>query len=240
MNWSRLIHPIHPNFLLLLSPNDPAKSLRLQNLVVSSPLGQRVNLSSGSAQDEASFYGEFKDKVYFPALDKLICEFENRPVEHCATFKDLQVFDPKSELFLDSKLLESLGEKYANFFQEMDVEILKAQGQTAKNLCQNNSSNSLESIHDLVKTIMALPAAFDKLLQLIRTVITLPITSASNERFFSALKRVKTYMRETMGGERLSDLLAICTETACAKNINLEILVDKFGRAKPRRYPVLL
>ena len=45
------------------------------------------------------------------------------------------------------------------------------------------------------------------------------------ERFFSALKRVKTYMRETMGGERLSDLLVICTETACAKNINFEILV---------------
>ena len=43
--------------------------------------------------------------------------------------------------------------------------------------------------------------------------------------FFSALKRVKTYMRETMGGERLSDLLVICTETACAKNINFEILV---------------
>ena len=32
-------------------------------------------------------------------------------------------------------------------------------------------------------------------------------------------------MRETMGGERLSDLLVICTETACAKNINFEILV---------------
>ena len=47
--------------------------------------------------------------------------------------------------------------------------------------------------------------------------------------FFFALKRVKTYMRETMGGERLSDLLVICTETACAKNINFEILVDKFG-----------
>ena len=40
-------------------------------------------------------------------VDKLICEFENTLVEHCATFKDLQVLYPKSELFLDSKLLES-------------------------------------------------------------------------------------------------------------------------------------
>ena len=86
---------------------------------------------------------------------------------------------------------------------------------------------------------MALPDAFDKLLQLIRIAVTLPVTSASTERFFSALKRVKTYMRETMGGDRLSDLLVICTETACVKNISLDVLVDKFGKAKPRRYPVL-
>ena len=46
-------------------------------------------------------------------------------------------------------------------------------------------------------------------------------------------------MRETMGGDRLSDLLVICTETAFVKNISLDVLVDKFGKAKPRRYSVL-
>ena len=152
--------------------------------------------------------------------------------------KDLQVLDPKSELFLDSELLESLGKNYSNF-QDMEIEILKCHGLTAKNLCNSTHSESLNSIHDLVKTIMALPDAFDKFLQLIRIAVTLPVTSASTERFFSALKRVKTYMRETMGGDRLSDLLVICTETACVKNISLDVLVDKFGKAKPRRYHVL-
>ena len=154
--------------------------------------------------------------------------------------KDLQVLDPKSELFLDSELLESLGKKYSNIYQDMEIEILKCQGLTAKNLCNSTHSESHNSIHDLVKTIMGLPDAFDKLLQLIRIAVTLPVTSASTERFFfSALKRVKTYMRETMGGDRLSDLLVICTETACVKNISLDVLVDKFGKAKPRRYHVL-
>ena len=144
----------------------------------------RVILSSGSAQDEASFYREYRDKVYFPAVDKIISEFERRLIDHCATFKDLQVLDPKSELFLDSELLESLGKKYSNIYQDMEIEILKCQGLTAKNLCNSTHSESLNSIHDLVKTIMALPDAFDKLLQLIRIAVTLPVTSASTERFF--------------------------------------------------------
>jgi len=87
---------------------------------------------------------------------------------------------------------------------------------------------------------MVLPAAFDQLLQLIHIAITLPVTSASTERFFSALKRVKTYMSGTMGGKRLSNLLVICTETNCVKKFNFDALVDKFGRVKSRRYPVFL
>ena len=105
--------------------------------------------------------------------------------------KDLQVLDPKSELFLDSELLESLGKKYSNIYQDMKIEILKCQGLTAKNLCNSTHSESLNSIHDLVKTIMALPDAFDKLLQLIRIAVTLPVTSASTERFFPLWKEWK-------------------------------------------------
>ena len=78
-------------------------------------------------------------------------------------------------------------------------------------------------IHDIVKNIMVFPAAFDQLLQLIHIAITLPVTSASTERFFPALKRVKTCMRGTMGCKRLSNLLVIYTETNCVKmNIHLK------------------
>ena len=87
---------------------------------------------------------------------------------------------------------------------------------------------------------VVLSAAFDQLHQLIHIAITLQVTSASTEIFFSALKRVKTYMSGTMGGKRFSNLLVICTETNCVKKLNFNALVDKFGRGKSRRYPVLL
>ena len=77
---------------------------------------------------------------------------------------------------------------------------------------------------------VVLSAAFDQLHQLIHIAITLQVTSASTEIFFPALKRVKTYMRGTMGGKRLSNLLVISAETNCVKKINFDSLVDKFGR----------
>ena len=109
-----------------------------------------------------------------------------------------------------------------------------------KKMSKSGQAEPLDSIHDIVKNNMVLPAAFDQLLQLIHIAITLPVTSASTERFFSALKRVKTYMRNTMGGKRLSNLLVICTETNCVKKLNFNALVDKFRRGKSRRYPALL
>ena len=97
----------------------------------------------------------------------------------------------------------------------------------------------VKSVHDIVKQLIALPQAFDQLLKLLQISITFPVSSASTERFFSALKRVKSYIRGTMGGARLSNLLLISSETAFIKKIDKEKLVDEFGKNKNRRYPVL-
>jgi hypothetical protein len=40
----------------------------------------------------------------------------------------------------------------------------------------------------------------------------LPIVTASNERFFSSLKRAKSYLRTIMSDERLNDLMVLNVE----------------------------
>ena len=50
---------------------------------------------------------------------------------------------------------------------------------------------------------------FPNISVLLHIAATLPVTSASAERSFYALKRLKSYCRTTMGQERLNDL-AIC------------------------------
>ena len=68
--------------------------------------------------------------------------------------------------------------------------------------------------------------------------MTLPVSTASNERFFSSLKRIKTCLRLTMTDERLSDLLVIAVEGDEASKVDLQKAIDLFADMKSRRYPL--
>ena len=62
---------------------------------------------------------------------------------------------------------------------------------------------------------------------------TLPVTTASAERTFSMLRRVKTLLRSSMNDERLTGLALL----AVAKDINVkpDAVVDKFLKQSKRR-----
>jgi len=49
--------------------------------------------------------------------------------------------------------------------------------------------------------------------------------------FFSSLKHIKSYLRKTIGDERLSDLMVINVEGEASK-IHLEEAVDIFSKMK--------
>ena len=55
------------------------------------------------------------------------------------------------------------------------------------------------------------------------------MTSVAGERSFSALKRIKTYLRNTMGQDRLSSLAIIHIEKELADEIDLDTVIDQFG-----------
>ena len=68
---------------------------------------------------------------------------------------------------------------------------------------------------------------------------TIPATSCSAERSFSALRRLKTYLRSTMGQKRLNNIALINVERAYAngalKNDMEKIIIDIFGQRHNRQ-----
>ena len=70
-------------------------------------------------------------------------------------------------------------------------------------------------------------------------MLTIPVTTASNERLFSTIKNFKTYIRTRTETERISSLILMATEKELVKNLDLEVLVDKFAKMRQRRYPLL-
>jgi len=69
--------------------------------------------------------------------------------------------------------------------------------------------------------------------------MTLPVSTASNERFLSSLKQIKSNLRLTMGDDRLNDLLVVAVESYETSTINLDEALQIFASMKNRCYPLI-
>nr|CAH7712965.1 unnamed protein product [Callosobruchus chinensis] len=63
----------------------------------------------------------------------------------------------------------------------------------------------------------------------------MPVTVASCERSFSKLKLIKTYLRSTMGQERLSGLAILSVEGDIARLLSYENVIKNFAMRKARK-----
>ena len=67
--------------------------------------------------------------------------------------------------------------------------------------------------------LSAISCAFPDLLALFKLASTVPVASASAERSFSAMRRIKTYVRASMSANRTSDLTVISVERQLSSRI---------------------
>lgn len=82
---------------------------------------------------------------------------------------------------------------------------------------------------------------FSETVKLLNILCTLPMTTVESERCFSTLKRIKTFLRNTMGGDRLCALAMLSMEKVLIKqipNFN-EQVIDHFAKSKNRRIDLL-
>ena len=84
------------------------------------------------------------------------------------------------------------------------------------------------------KDVLMMLPEFSKVLKIYSV---LPISSCEAERSFSALKRLKTYLRSKMGQNRLSSLALMHLERNVVNSVlqeDMSKLIDKFARNKKR------
>ena len=68
--------------------------------------------------------------------------------------------------------------------------------------------------------------------RLIRLVLTLPISTTTTERAFSAMKLLKTRLRNRMENEFLANNMIIYIEKEIARNFTIEMIIDEFYSMK--------
>ena len=118
----------------------------------------------------------------------------------------LQSLVPNSETKSDT-LLDPLNVlPFARLFRITTNEsLLSAQLLTARGLIESDKP-VIHSVMELGDYLLPLRMAFSLVLDCIAVAITIPVSSCSAERCFSAVKRIMTRLRTSMSDERLSDL----------------------------------
>jgi hAT family C-terminal dimerisation region len=118
---------------------------------------------------------------------------------------------------------------------------LPAQCQVARNMFAGQAITDSVAVY---KLLSEMPAAFPDLLACFQLALTIPVASASAERSFSAMRRVKTHLRSSMGDNRLSNLALIAVEREIASKLikNPDKVIDAFANlpGKQRRLELQL
>ena len=94
---------------------------------------------------------------------------------------------------------------------------------------------NVETVEDSLRVLGESHGAFPEAMRLYKIALTVPVASASAERSFSVLKRVKTYLRSTMGQQRLNNLAVLAIERDLSKSLDFDSVVDNFMEQNPRR-----
>ncbi|XP_046746400.1 zinc finger MYM-type protein 1-like [Diprion similis] len=157
----------------------------------------------------------WKINIYYQVVDNIIVNLKRR-FENVPLARAVDAF-----LKLDMKN----GEDFINNYKKIliiDTSALEAEAMVMKNMLQfKNDEMNAENFRKHIKKEYC-----PNLYKLLQAAIVLPVSSAGCERSFSAMRRIKTWLRSTMLQERFShmSLLNIENDTVLPKfdiNVNM-------------------
>ena len=173
-------------------------------------------------------------RLYCELIDRMLAEFDRRFTSNSGVLRSLQAFDASGDSFMSLNSIQTLAVHYRVLVNEL---LVHSQTVSAGAYLQAKFPGGKCDLKDILTALELLPLAYSEIIKLVKIAMTLPVTTAGNERFFSCLKRVKTYLRTgtSTGDERLSHLMVMSVECCLARSFTL----DDFAKMRPRRYPLL-
>jgi hypothetical protein len=169
-------------------------------------------------------------RLYSEILDTVTEEIKSRfPEDKEDIYTAIMACEPKSPDFLNYDIVKPLASKYC-----LDLSDLKSQlHHTNHILHQLNSSGNINEVHQVVRIVDE--HGLFEVKRLLQLAMTIPVSTANPERSFSALRRVKTYLRSTMGQERLRGLAILYIERELSYKVNLDRVLAIFEKKSNRR-----
>ena len=206
------------------------KIREIPDMMYSCTTGHRDNTS-------ADVYKSIRVDLFLPVVNRIESELKRRfSTDALNILASLAcVLCPSSEQFLVFKAIEPLLSVYAKTCG-INEALLNAEMTVAMNMLRESLGENLPKSDFHVVLKLLLPSlAFPNLRKCIQIALTIPVTSASCERSFSAMKLLKTHLRNKTEDDRLSDLAVLFVHKQRARLLDCDNVIDEFANAKNRR-----
>ena len=198
---------------------------RLQALV-----GEAPEVNDGTQRRTAEVH--YRTTCYYTSIDKVVAEMRAR-----FEGNDQDVLCALADVVFSSSPTNGNIDFVSNFYG-LDSELLRSEKQIFENYdtddpCDRNNASTIvktmyqNGIHEV------LPVVY----RVFTILATIPATSCSAERSFSCLRRLKTYLRNTMGQDMLSSIAINNIERAYANKTlenDMQSIINTFGKRHSR------
>ena len=98
------------------------------------------------------------------------------------------------------------------------------------------TNTKFSSLYDTAKFSSKFKSAFPLTNNAYRQLLTAPVTDAKDERSFSRLKLIKTYLRTTMNNNRLEALLLLSYGKDLTDSVNISKVAKLWVQLKVKAY----
>ncbi len=176
--------------------------------------------------DHLTIKDRYRINTYYAVLDAIIVSIENRFDENM--IGDILLME---KLFLTKELLDESELKQLSKQYSLSFDDLRGEQRLYKTTMTNQHANMDEVTAFILSN--HLNVVLPMMNNLFKILWTIPVNTCNCERSFSSLKRIKTYLRNTTGQDRLSGLALLNIEREF--QIDYDEVIKGFVAAKNKR-----
>ncbi|XP_050290373.1 uncharacterized protein LOC126728619 [Quercus robur] len=185
----------------------------------------------------------YRVNIFYATIDSQLQELNYRFNEDAMELLRLSsALEPREALksFRISDLCLLVKNFYPQDFTDYDKQVLEKElYHFEHNVVQDPEFKKLKSLSELSQWLVRTGNSehYKLVYRMVILVLTLPVSTATTERAFSAMKLVKTELRNKMEDDFLNDSLMLYIEKDIASTFSLDSIVDDFEDLKERQVP---
>ena len=196
---------------------------------------------SSKGEDHITFEHHYHFDVFNTVIDYQLMELNNRFNDEAMELLILSsALEPKDgfKSFKAGDICKLASKFYLDDFTQQEMYCFKSQLQHYElYVPYHEKFKNMSTISELCRGLTETQKSQNYYLidRLIRLVLTLPVSTATTERAFSAMKLIKSSLRNKMGDEFLVDSMVVYIERELAENIDTDSIIDAFESLGNRR-----